>query len=279
MELKGKNTLEESQKTADEYIDRIKDFKPLIGIGKCGGLARGFIDKHSDLDIELFIPNTVKKNWKDNKEEIEDKLIPEEAEIQEERPKNTYKFLWKDEQFDLTFQFYEDLREDEWSQVKRFSFSLMDIAYDPQGKIEELMDKNLVFPDSEKKNLGHKYSLNFLWFLQWDSWIWRDRGNLIAAHREITYSAEYLAKLIYLYNDEFIPHEKWIWHNLFNLEKKPSNLEERFKEALKLNEFTEEELRRRARALKNIWSELKEELYQESLIPEDYLEWNNEEWP
>lgn len=53
--LKGQNNIKESRRIAQDLAARIATYQGVAGIVFLGGLARGFIDKWSDLDVTVFL--------------------------------------------------------------------------------------------------------------------------------------------------------------------------------------------------------------------------------
>ena len=48
------NMLNEYKKTVERYIEVFKKDPNIVGIMHLGGIARGFADQHSDIDLALF---------------------------------------------------------------------------------------------------------------------------------------------------------------------------------------------------------------------------------
>jgi predicted nucleotidyltransferase len=55
--LRGENQIEHFRQITEELTSRITAYKGVAGVVFIGGLARGFADKFSDVDIVAFLSN------------------------------------------------------------------------------------------------------------------------------------------------------------------------------------------------------------------------------
>ncbi|MGQ4894945.1 MAG: nucleotidyltransferase domain-containing protein [Candidatus Njordarchaeia archaeon] len=76
--LEGRNIIKLHKKIAARFVDNFKK-EGVIGIVLLGGIARGYADKYSDIDIIVFTERNV------------DLGIPRESEISVKVPEEDYK--------------------------------------------------------------------------------------------------------------------------------------------------------------------------------------------
>ncbi len=96
---------------AEEFALRFKR-EGVVGIVFLGGIARGYFDNFSDIDIIIFKRKNV------------DLGVKAEGE-----------FEYRGFRIDYEIVNYEDLVELEWNMEMRWAFSMVKIFYDPEGRL------------------------------------------------------------------------------------------------------------------------------------------------
>jgi predicted nucleotidyltransferase len=251
-ELKGENRIERFRRIAEELTSKIAAHKEVAGVVFIGGLARGFADRFSDVDIIAFLS----KRDEQLRRQIRD------IGLEEERQFNI--------DIDLEIHFLEDFRRWRWHEADMWEFSNAKIAFDPRGEVEKMFEEKLRVP----KNFWIKRIVVSGEYLKWyccpprkdvgtvaECWI--ERGDLVAAHYCLDYAAELLIRIAYALNKEFLPAPKWRIFHSYRLKWLPENYKQLISEAMLAKSFSVKDLNRRLMAIRKLWygtlSKIKEE--------------------
>ena len=242
MGLKGKNKIVEFQEVAERLLSKIVVQKNVAGVVFLGGLTRGFVDDSSDLDVMVF--------------------LSERDEDQRKRLRKIGLVEQKDSEVDIDLEVHQInvFRKWHWDEIDRWDFSTAKIVYDPEGQIEQLFKKKLGVP----KDFWINRIVVNAEYMKWyccsprdnvgtiaETWI--DRGDLVAAHDCLNYSVELLIKLIFALNKGFLPPPKWRMFYSYNQKWLPNNYRRLVTQAIWTGSLTENELRRRLKALRQIF--------------------------
>jgi len=240
-DLRGKNLVREHYEVAMRFLrSRVSNQSGIFGVVILGGIARGYSDKLSDIDIIVFTDKF--SNVKIPKGEIS----------------------FKGCTIDIDVFFLDDEFKEAWSHEKRWAFSQVVIVHDPWGWIKKLLDSKLVFNDEERREILIENSVQFDWYCPETiykesnsvAYQWVYRGDLISAHFAINTAIHHLFKVLFAINREFIPPEKWMLYCAYHLSWLPRGFKKCIQEAILIREFTLEELERRIKALRRLWKEI-----------------------
>ena len=235
MEFKNLRTekLAEAIIVAEEFASRFKR-KGIIGIVFLGGIARGYFDKFTDIDIIIFKRKNAKLRMK-----LEDEIE------------------YKNFTIDYEITNYEDSIKSEWSTEKRWAFSTVKIFYDSQGKIKALIDKKVIpLKSTEKKMMLIEGMTQSEWYcnIMTNSWILR--GDILGAHYSIYFALDELLKAIFALNNELLPNKKWRIYQVQRLKWLPKKFNEKLKEIMLMKNNSVKEIQRRRNALNYIWKQM-----------------------
>ena len=217
----------------------------MIGIVLLGGIARGYADKYSDIDIIVFTERNV------------DLGIPRESEISVKVPEEDYKkYGINVVTIDYEIIEYNKASEEKWDLEKRWAYSFGKVIYDPEGKIKKLLGKKIIFPDDECFTAMIEGIVQCEYFAENVPRKWIYRGDLVSAHFAVFLSILELLKGLFALNKRLIPANPWIlWCSKF-LDWLPDNFMEKIKEALLVKAFTNEDLERRINAIKYLLAQV-----------------------
>jgi len=112
--LKGKNIAHEHLPIAQSYVDQLIKQHAIAGIVLLGGTARGFADKHSDIDLAIFVDD--------------EKTRVLRGEV-----------VWHDFDIDHMVLHLESWAAAQCTQLQRQTFSEGRVLYDPKGRISRLL--------------------------------------------------------------------------------------------------------------------------------------------
>jgi len=228
----GTERLVEAMAVAKEFASKFKR-KGVVGIVFLGGVARGYFDKFSDIDIIIFKRKRVKIGMK-REDEIE----------------------FKGFKIDYEIISYEDFVKSEWEMEKRWAFSSAKIFYDPEGKIRALINKKVRLKDEEKKWMIVEGMTQSEWYCNYSSEAWVHRNDLISAHYSIDLALKYLMKALFGLNNQLLPDEKWQMYQVQRLKWLPRGFKEKLKEIIFVKDLSIKELQRRRNALNYLWKQM-----------------------
>ena len=217
---------------AEEFASKFKR-EGVVGIVFLGGIARGYFDRFSDIDVIIFKRRNVDLGVR-----------------------NEYEFEYKGFLIDYEIVNYEDMVESEWDMEMRWSFSKVKIFYDPEGKIRSLIDKKVYLREEERKWLIIEGVTQSDWYCNVVSELWIYRNDPISAHYSIYYALEELVKAIFMLNNELLPASKWRVYLVQRLKWLPKEFNEKMREVLLVKDFSLKELERRRKALNYLWQQV-----------------------
>jgi len=239
--LKGNNQIRLFRQVAERLVSKITGSNNVAGVIFLGGLARGFADKYSDIDIIVLL----------NKE---DQLLRREIHNMGLEERNSSGL-----DIDLEIHYLNAFQRWKWDETDRWDFSHAEIVHDPRGQIRKLLEVRLKVPEK----FWVKRIVTCAEYMKWyccppvagvctiaEAWI--DRGDLLSAHYCLNYAIDLLLKTVFALNKEFLPPPKWrifYFQNLSWLPRKYKIL----KQAISIKDLSIEEFRRRQNALGEMW--------------------------
>lgn len=244
-ELHGENRIEEFRHLADTLVSKIASFDGVAGIVLIGGLARGFADRHSDLDTVVLLSRKDKA--------LREKIRKVGAHLQ--------KLTSID--MDVEVHFLDDLKKLEWGEMTRWDFSHAQIVYDISGQIKKLLRRKLRVNERFWRERIVVYGEYLKWYCcppkedmgtMTETWI--ERGDLASAHFCLNYSIDLIVRMIFALNKEFLPPPKWMLFYSYNLKWLPDNYRKLVEEALAVKSLSVSDLKRRLKTLRKMWHEI-----------------------
>jgi len=243
--LKGRNRIGYFKKVAAEFASKIKVLDGVAGILFIGGLVRGFADEFSDLGIVVFI--------KGKNEGLKKRLI--ELWLDAEHRHNV--------EIDLEIHSIEDFMRQALDEAERWEFSKAEIVFDPDGEARKALTAKL----RVSKRFWTKRIVIFAECLKWYccptkkdagtiAEVWIKRGDLTSAHYCLNYAVELIIKLVFALNKEFLPSPKWRIFRSYSLKWLPKNYKRLIKEALKTDDLSLENFKKRLDALQKLGREI-----------------------
>jgi predicted nucleotidyltransferase len=234
MEFKELKTekLAEATAVAEEFASKFRR-KGVVGIVFLGGIARGYFDEFSDIDIIIFKKKGTRLGMR-REDEIE----------------------YKGFKIDYEIANYEDSVRSEWEMEKRWAFSNSKIFYDPEGKIRTLIGRKVHPRNEERKWMIIEGMTQSEWYCNENSESWVYRNDMISAHRSMSLALEYLMKALFGLNNQLLPDEKWLMYQVQRLSFVPERFNEKLKEIILVKDLSRRELQRRRNALNYLWKQM-----------------------
>lgn len=223
--------LEKATRIAKEFVQPYL-YDGGVGIVFLGAVARGYFDPAADIDIAIF-------KTRGTQLPINKKFFHVEGmEVQ----------VWLSD--------YEDELTEAWDMSKRWTYSQSIIYFDPQGKINQLLqDKVPLKPEERKWLMMSGLSLSE-WYINRLTKLWVERGNPVSAQHMVNQGLMYFFDMLFGLNNELVADMKWRYYCVEKLERLPRNFAERIREIMTLNAFTTEELERRKGVFVDMWREM-----------------------
>jgi len=230
---------------ARELAGRFVVYEGVVGVLLTGGVARGYADHFSELDLAVYLTRSHFEDW------TQRGLAP--------FPEgDSCLDGWH---VDLDYFCYEDEVDSEWEHVKRWDRSYAIILHDPQGLMREMLARKAALGDGEKQRLIVRHLVLYgEYFCDIVVPSWLHRGDLLAAHHCLNMALDSLIRAVFLANDELIPFEKWSLNFSYTLTWTPQDWQERVEQAMLVREVASADVKRRCALIRGLLAECKEKL-------------------
>ncbi len=239
--LNSNNIIDDLLGVLNLEIDRLKLIDGVAGITLNGGLARGYADHLSEIDIVIYLEKRCFENWQKAKTPFPLGIVKLSGYL-----------------YDIKIADFEYEEKREWDSVSLWDLSYSKILFDPKGKIERLMKDKLSHTPKVTGAEGLLFSSWWYYRLAGDIWI--HRGDVLQGHYMLNKALIPLLEALFIANREYIPHEKWIVHMSRSLDWKPENWEEILSKALSTGDLSIQTLISRQTAIESAWKEIDEYL-------------------
>jgi hypothetical protein len=230
---------------SQEFADRFAACEGVVGVLLTGGVARGYADRFSELDLAVYLTRHHFDDW------TRRGLAP--------FPEGD---SWLDGwHVDFDYFCYEDEVEAEWEHTKRWDRSYAVILHDPQGLMQEMLARKAILTEEEKQRLtSHHLILYGEYFCNLVVPSWLHRGDLLAAQHCLNIALDSLIKAVFLANDELIPFDKWTLNLSYTLPWTPQDWQERVEQAVLVREMSQVDVERRCALIRHLFAECREKL-------------------
>jgi predicted nucleotidyltransferase len=258
--LRGENRIEKFRQVADGFVSQVVSSRDVAGVVYVGGLARGFADRFSDVDITVFL---------DKKNERLGRQIRRMSQDMGRR-------FGID--MDLEVHCLEAFKNSKWDEACKWDYSNAKIVFDPKKEITNMLSEKLRVP----KDFWTRRIVVCSTYLRWYccppnkgigtiSEAWIERGDLTSAHYCLNYSIDLLLKILFALNRKFVPAPKWRLFCSYTLEWLPSNYDQVIKEAMVVRSLAAGDIDRRLKGLSDIWHETADKIECETRLTADLI--------
>jgi len=237
VELNSENIVSDLLTVLDKTIQKLKTIDEILGITLNGGLSRGYADHLSEIDIVIYLDEDNYDEWQKGKSPIPLGIVK----------LNGYLYDIK-----VVILEYEKARS--WDSVALWDLSYSKVLFDPKGHIAELMKDKL---SNTSKPLNAKGLLwSSYWYYKLAGDIWIHRGDVLQGHFILSKAVSPLIEALFVANNEYIPHEKWLIHMSRTLNWKPEHWEQTLTKAMSTGDFSIQSLIDRQSAIEKIWKDI-----------------------
>jgi hypothetical protein len=230
---------------AQQFADRFAACDGVVGVLLTGGVARGYADHFSELDLAVYLTHPHFEDW------TRRGMAP--------FPEGD---SWLDGwHVDFDYFCYEDEIEAAWEHTKCWDRSYAVVLYDPQELMREMLARKAILTEEEKQRLtSHHLILYGEYFCNLVVPSWLHRGDLLAAHHCLNTALDSLIRAVFLANDELIPFDKWTLNFSYTLPWTPRDWRERVEQAVLVREVSQVEVERRCALIRDLFAECREKL-------------------
>lgn len=227
-----------------------KRYPGIEAIMLTGGVARGYADEHSELDLTIFVSPATFRSWV----RLRQSPLPEGD--------NLVDGTWVDTQL-TTIQIE---RERRWEPLRVWDASFAKILLDRRGRLATLLEKKIV-PPSNSWRL-HDEAIVAEWFVELGL-EWINRTDVVAAHHLLNRALDHFLSLLFGAQGERLPFDKWQINLSHTLPILPRGYEKQLRDWLSVRSFSTRDVRRRARAAEVLlgwWKETFHNTWQRSAV-------------
>jgi hypothetical protein len=196
------NRQEEFLQAARTISQKISSIEGVVGILATGGIARGYCDDFSDLDLIVYAND--------------DKVVEIASYIA------VGWLIYKNIALDTPVESYEqalqaDSPSDHWSQVMRWDRQNATLLFDSDNRVRDLLRVKLVYPEWERQQLLKECAGKVEEYLVTGFDMWEQRGSVVNLAHLLGTATEWLVRWIYAKNSKFQPYlSKWLFYYLEN---------------------------------------------------------------
>jgi predicted nucleotidyltransferase len=254
-----RNRIQEFRIIAMQIEQQALGFEEVEAVILLGGLARGYTDDSSDLDISIIARGDIAS------------LRREFDRINKETTERTGIHT------DIEVHAFDEFALQMWGEIERFTFSNCLVSYDRHGRTERLIKEKLALPGDFWTRAIVARCINLSWHVCPEppsvssTELWVGRGDLVQAHYCLNHSVDLLLELLFALNREFMPAAKWQVFYARRLRWKPVEFEQQWEEMLLTKSFDISDLSRRQDALRQLWPELLQKALYETNLDMDMM--------
>jgi predicted nucleotidyltransferase len=239
--IKENNILEELMEALNRSLPGFQLYEGLAGIMLDGGMSRGYADHLSEIDVVIFLHEA-------NYENYQKQLTPTGLGIT----------VMDGYLYDVKLLNYENELNRTYDSVGLWDLSYAKILYDPAGELKTLFDLKLATPVELSQAEGLMFEAWWNYRLAGD--IWLQRKDAIQGHYILNHAIKPLISALFIANQEYIPHDKWLIHMSKTLHWLPEHYEAQLLNVLSAGAMDTESLLHRQTAINTLWNEIDERL-------------------
>jgi hypothetical protein len=237
VQVQSPNLISDLRRHLDAQMPTFSALPGVIGITLNGGMARGYADALSEIDVTLFLSADAYRLWQNGRSPIPLGIAVIAGAL-----------------YDVKIVDFQGEKARDWEADTLWDASYAEILYDPQHVLAALFEEKLVrFPQPQDAE-GDLF--RSWWYFRLAGDIWIQREDVPQGHLMLNQAVVTLVRALFLANREFIPHEKWLLHMSRSLEWKPDAWETRLGEAMSTGDMRLPGLIARQTCIERLWDEI-----------------------
>lgn len=222
----------------------------VIGVTLNGGLSRGYGDHLSEVDVTIYFSEKGYKDYIEGLYDIKEGICVVDGQLYD------IKILDYKTELNRTMSVVTELWDMKYAKI----------LYDPDNKIESLYEKHLVRKVSFDDASGPLFA--YWWHYKLAGDIWIHREDPYQGHFILNEGVKHLLKVLYLINKQYVPHEKWLVHNLHQLIWLPSAPDALLKQVFDTGNMSMKSLKKRQENFDSIFKAIHNYLLLQYELPE-----------
>lgn len=227
---------------AEQLARRFAVMEGVVGVLLTGGLTFGKADRHSDIDLIVYLRQQSLRTWYFG-----------------EAPLPEGESRYHDLRLDVSYLDYERECERQWSSGEQWSASQAEVLYDPEGLLAALLDQKRPTEDELiGEALNSAARVRFMLERLVPAWLYR--GESLAAHQVLNQAVSELIRLMHLMNRHPGPEAGWDVVLLDAVENAPDHVSAELRDAMTTGDLSAGAATRRRytmyRLLQSCWADL-----------------------
>jgi hypothetical protein len=237
VQLRTTNSVNHLRQHLAALLPMFEALPGVVGITLNGGMARGYADHLSEIDLTIYLQPTTYQLWQSGHAPIPLGIAVLEGAL-----------------YDLKIIDFQAEQAAVWESDKLWDASYAEILYDPEGQIAQLIQAKVAqFPQPAE---AEGALFNCWWYFRLAGDIWIHREDVLQGHLMFNQAVISLLKALFIANQEFIPHEKWLIHMSRSLAWQPNDWEARLQAAMSTGDMTISSLKQRQIHIAALWTDV-----------------------
>lgn len=224
--VNAENLAESLRTHLEQNLSRFSELAGVVGVTLNGGLARGYADHLSEIDVTIFLTSSAFSSWNRNGSPIATGITVLEGQL-----------------YDVKHVSIAAEKARDWDHDTEWDASYAEILYDPKGEIDSLFRKKL--RGRTGTGAAEGLLMSCWWYCELAAEIWIHRSDPLQGHHMLNQAIAPLVEALFLSNSEYIPHEKWLLHMSRDLPWKPEDWDERIEASMVTADVSLESVRDR----------------------------------
>jgi hypothetical protein len=237
VQIDAPNQVVDLRRHLDSMLPRFTAMPGVVGLTLNGGLARGYGDHLSEIDVTVFVTPQAFNNLKTGKPSVAQGITVLDGQF-----------------YDVKYVEIDAERERDWADVELWDASYAQILYDPQSLIQGLLADKL--SAGTDPGAAEGLLMSCWWYNELAGEIWVQRGDALQGHHVFNQAVVSLVKALFAANSEYVPHAKWLLHMSRSLEWRPADWERRLGAAICTGDLTLNSLRARQITIRGLWEDI-----------------------
>lgn len=241
VDLDSENTIQILLNSLNKTLNRFIQLDGIVGITLNGGLSRGYGDYLSEIDVVIYLHDEQYVEYKNGRYPFALGITMIDGNL-----------------YDIKTMSYEKELESDYDSVALWDLSYAKILYDPDKHVTNLIEFKL----SHAVHLSQ--AEDFLWNAYWNyklaGDIWIHRQDSAQGHFTLNNAINPLISALFVVNEEYVPHEKWLVHMSQTLAWRPDNWESRLRGAMNTGDFSIRSLANRQNFIDELWKDINNKL-------------------